>query len=97
MDHSESVERLKRFDMFKDSVGAYFDSCTQGKFVMYSDAAEKICALESRVAELEGMLERASKVMVAHLNDKTAYEWTACHLADEMKAIVRDYDLSEQD
>lgn len=43
------------------------------------------------------LLKRAITVIKKHLADKTAYEWTACHISGEMKSIIRDYESITMD
>lgn len=43
------------------------------------------------------LLERAITVMKKHLADRTACEWTACHISGEMRSIVTDYESIPMD
>ncbi len=67
-----------------------------------NDVSDKaLTELVDRQIEVEShlsgssLLKRAVKVMVAHLNDITGYQNSACHNMDEMKEIIRDYDLRD--
>jgi len=40
------------------------------------------------------LLERSIKIIKKHLADKTAMDWTSCHIANEMKSIVAEYETA---
>ena len=97
LDEHDTLEEIRNMSPLDKLVRKYmWGHHINGTWFFHNDpkideARDELSDLRSRIAELEKAVEEAESYTRKQLADKTASNWMACHIIDEMKQWLRKY------